>query len=407
MREQLALGWLRADGVVAGSRLGRLRSDVQAPGPGGAPSFDVHRAPRRANVIPIVVAPPGTTCPRRRRRAGSRARPRCSEARRGLASSIRTPVGGRHRRPGRAVECRASAPRAVSSSRSGRWIRRSASRPTAVQRRAGSAVDGDTAPAVLGRRLQRTSSTRHCTGCPRSRDGSSMRSKSRGTIGVGEHRARLVAQLAAGVARRECVSASSRPRPRSRARRPARAVECRVSRARSASSSVKVASWTSRSAPWRRRASCRTARCRRESTSLRPRRGSPMHLLGPHAVDRLAALEAPKSGPGVTPSSRCLLGVEAARAARPRQRVAERRHAVVDREGRDPVAVALELLVGLQLDQASSNGVAAPTSGAQRRRTARLQAARPVDGERPLALAQPEGLEHARQAEHSGRRGSG
>lgn len=78
--------------------------------------------------------------------------------------------------------------------------------------------------------------------------------------------------------------------------------------------------------------------------------------------------------------------------------VADRRDAVVEREGAQLVAVAAQAVAGLQLDELHRVGEA-PVDRAQRRHRP-LQAGRAVDRQRQVAAAQGERLEQARQAEN-------
>ncbi len=80
------------------------------------------------------------------------------------------------------------------------------------------------------------------------------------------------------------------------------------------------------------------------------------------------------------------------------ERVAEPAAAVVDLERRNPVAVALELVVRLELDEADREGE--PADHRPQLLEQAPQPARPVHGELALALAQGERLEHPGQAEH-------
>jgi hypothetical protein len=80
------------------------------------------------------------------------------------------------------------------------------------------------------------------------------------------------------------------------------------------------------------------------------------------------------------------------------ERVAERPRPVVHRKGRDPVAVALELAVRVELHQLDRE-----RRFADHRRQSGEQGAQsggPVDAERPFTPAQAEGLEHAGEPQH-------
>ena len=134
-----------------------------------------------------------------------------------------------------------------------------------------------------------------------------------------------------------------------------------------------------------------------------PRRAD--DLLGPHAGDLLPALQAPEVRPLRHAERARRGGVEAARPVVLDERVAVRRHAVLDREGGDEIAVEADLLVRLELDELE-RVARAPDHGAHRLEQ-RLQPGRPVERQRPLARAQVEGLEHPDAARASGRGGSG
>src|SRR3954468_6978327 len=78
----------------------------------------------------------------------------------------------------------------------------------------------------------------------------------------------------------------------------------------------------------------------------------PDHLVGSHAVDRLAALEAPEVGAELDADLHRELVVEAPRPVLLDDRVAEGLRAVADVEGADLVAVVLDRLPRLELDDA-------------------------------------------------------
>ena len=203
-----------------------------------------------------------------------------------------------------------------------------------------------------------------------------------------EHRPRLVAQLAAGVARRDVREREQRHLGLRGQLGGARAVEWPVSSARSASSSRKVASCTSRSAPWATARVISHGAVSPASTTLRPRRRSPSTWLGlappPHGSPRWRR---PKSGPGATPSSWArLVLVEA-----PGPLVLDQRVAVARARGGRP----RRRRSGSR--RARARRSARARAGAARRRCGRrragareqpLEARRPVDRERPLAAAQ-------------------
>ena len=98
------------------------------------------------------------------------------------------------------------------------------------------------------------------------------------------------------------MSASS-PTPASAASSAAwRAVEWPVSSARSRSSEVKVASWTSTSAPSAATRTMSHGDVSPENTNLRPRRVWPTTCSGATPLTVSPRCSRPKSGPGVTPS---------------------------------------------------------------------------------------------------------
>ena len=113
--------------------------------------------------------------------------------------------------------------------------------------------------------------------------------------------------------------------PRARSARPAAAVEWPVSRARSRSSSPNVASWISRSAPCAAIASVSHGAVSPETTTLRPSRGGADHLLGAHAGDGLAALQAAEVGPGRDAERAPRARRRSVRGARPRRARSRRR----------------------------------------------------------------------------------
>ena len=122
-------------------------------------------------------------------------------------------------------------------------------------------------------------------------------------------------------------------------------------------------------------------------------------LVGVDAVDGLALLEAAEVRPRLDAELASALGVERPRARVLDQRVAERADAVVGLVCGDPVAVALDLLVAGSSSYSSTGNPTRPMIG-RSAPNRRAQARRAVDAQRPLALAQPERLEHAGQAEH-------
>ena len=205
--------------------------------------------------------------------------------------------------------------------------------------------------------------------------------------------------------RRGSARASAPPRRGRQLGRLAGGGVARSRRARSRSSSAKVASWTSRSASWAATSVISHGAVSPESTTLRPGRGLAHHLLGADAVRR-----SPRAGGG---RSRAPADAELARPARRRSargavldhRVAVRAHAVRRPRRRPPVAVAahapssrLELARGRARRRLRRPGAAPhqPASGRAGRRP--RAAARGRAGRRSSA---------ARAARASGRRGSG
>ena len=164
----------------------------------------------------------------------------------------------------------------------------------------------------------------------------------------------------------------ARERGRLRARSSARS-RC----ARSCSSSAKVASCTSRSA------SCAAtverlarARCRPETTILRPAAPRPDHLLGRDAADRLPALQAAEVGPGRRRRAARPARRRSARAARPR-RARSRRPAPGARPGTAATRSrrGRTLLAGLELDERRAR-----SAGGRRRAAASRMIARSPGG---------------------------
>ena len=134
-----------------------------------------------------------------------------------------------------------------------------------------------------------------------------------------------------------------------------------------------------------------------EITTLRPGPRLAHHLLGRDAVDRLAALHAAELRPGRQPELGRRDRVEHTGTAVLEHDVAERGPAMAHRHRRDPVAVTLEHVPRLELDNRELE--ADPAGDPQRERQQLAQTGRPVDRQRPLAAAQVEGLQQARQPE--------
>jgi hypothetical protein len=120
-------------------------------------------------------------------------------------------------------------------------------------------------------------------------------------------------------------------------------------------------------------------------------------LLGRHAGDRLPPLQAPEVGARRHAQPLRQLGVEATRPRVLEQRVAERGAAMAHGERDDLQVVAAHRLVGLEV--ADRQAVARAAVDRPQALEQRGRAGRPVDGERLLAVAQLEGLQHARQPE--------
>ena len=130
---------------------------------------------------------------------------------------------------------------------------------------------------------------------------------------------------------------------------------------------------------------------------MRPGPLGPDDLLGAHAVDDLAALQAAEVGAERDAEARGQLGVEAPGPGLLDDRVAERAAAVADVEGRHLVAVVGDAVAGLEVDDLE-RVAQAPVDDAHRAHE-RDGAGRAVDGQRRLAVAQLEGLEHPGQPE--------
>ena len=161
---------------------------------------------------------------------------------------------------------------------------------------------------------------------------------------------------------------------------------------------MNVASCTSTSASW---ANTSTAWHGAVSPEMHdPPAGArlPHHLLGAHAVDGLAALQAAEVRPVGHAERPRGLDVEAPRPVVLDERVAVRLDAVVDRERRDQERAEADLLVRLELGELERVAGAADDR-AQRRRSSWRSAGRAVDRQRPLARAQVERLDHPEQPE--------
>ena len=149
------------------------------------------------------------------------------------------------------------------------------------------------------------------------------------------------------------------------------------------------------------RAGTGTCVARKHEPAPRPRRAH--HLLGRHdraGVERHrpSVLQLAAQRPERHPQRRCRLHVEPAGPDVLAQRVAEACHPVVGGERLDPVAVALQRLPRLELDQRQR--IRQPADHAVERADQRPQAGWAVDRERRLAGAQRERLQHAGQAQH-------
>ena len=113
--------------------------------------------------------------------------------------------------------------------------------------------------------------------------------------------------------------------------------------------------------------------------------------------DRLASLERPAQGAVRDAQRLRRLDVEAAGARLLDEGVADRGHAVRDGERDDRVAVAVERVPRTQLDEVERVGQL-PEDAPQRAEEV-AQAGRPVDGQRHVAAAERERLQHPGQAE--------
>ena len=116
---------------------------------------------------------------------------------------------------------------------------------------------------------------------------------------------------------------------------------------------------------------------------LAARAGGPHDLLGRDSVDALPALQAPEVGTGAHAQALGQRGVEAAGTLLLEQRVAQGRDPVLDREGRHPVAVALDGVAGRQLVDLERIGDAAHHRAQQPHQLP--QPGRAVDRQRHLA----------------------
>ena len=137
-------------------------------------------------------------------------------------------------------------------------------------------------------------------------------------------------------------------------------------------------------------------------TSFRPIRARPEHVVGrDDATVRqrhaLAALERATLTAVGNAEPIGGIDVEAPRARRLDDRVAQRRHAVIDGERLDRVTVALQPLPRVELDRRDL--VRQPTEDPPQRAEQLVEPFRSVDRQRHLAAAQCERLEHARKAE--------
>ena len=111
----------------------------------------------------------------------------------------------------------------------------------------------------------------------------------------------------------------------------------------------------------------------------------------------LAALEHAALRAVRHPEGRRDVDVEAARARVLDERVADRRHTVVDGERLDPVPVPLEHGAGLELH--GRERIRQPSEDAPKRREELVEARRSVDRQRHLAAPQRERLQHPGEAE--------
>ena len=249
--------------------------------------------------------------------------------------------------------------------------------PPALEAASGCAAFNLAASAAAAR-LRRGSgraaraSQRTSVGSPRSANGISIVSKSRGTTVLGEHGAGLVAEQPGRMAGREVGERQH--------------ADLRVARERRRLGGGRVAGLAARGrAPPRRtwprgqhvgpvggepQGLARPGVAREDE--LAARTGRAQHLLGRDAADRLAPLDAAELGTrssSAEPDRR--LGVEHARSLVLVQHVAERGAAVGHRDRRDPVAVALEHVAGRELDELELE--ADPAAHPQHERHQRLQ----------------------------------
>ncbi len=220
-------------------------------------------------------------------------------------------------------------------------------------------------------------------------------SRSRGPR-CSEHRACLVAQLAAGIAAGD-VGQGEQPDlgVAGELLRPGAAVLWDVWRARSRSSWANVASWTSRSASWAATTSASHGPCRRTARSCarRARDRGPARAKRRRRSLRAAGGRSQARAPHRDSARARGRGVPGVRPRRARSR---RRHvAVAHGDGGDAIAVARDRLGRLQLGDAEPIA-RAPVDEAHLLHE-RRQPRRPVDLSGALAFAQREGLEHAGQ----------
>jgi hypothetical protein len=221
-----------------------------------------------------------------------------------------------------------------------------------------------------------------------------MASKSRGT--TVEHRPRLVADLAAAVAR-------GHMRQREQAhlgvpRQPGRVPGGRVSRLHGAIALLLgergLVDEQVRPVRGDPHGVGRCGVAGDDQLAPRPRRAH--DLIRRHPADRLAALQPPEVRPGHDAQALRLGRVEFTGALVLPQHPGQGRDAVLDADGRQRVTVAAHL--GTRLHLLDRQLVAHPAVDRTLHDLHQLaQAARPPHGERALAVAQVEGLEHARK----------
>ena len=222
-------------------------------------------------------------------------------------------------------------------------------------------------------------------------------SKSRGSSQAGEHRPSLVAQLAAAVARRDVgqreqlhlgVRRDLRCLRSGRVSGQARPIALLLPEGRLMDQQV------GRVGGDRERLAGRGVA---GDDDLAARARLADHLLGAHAGNGLAALQASEIGSGRDAQYRRELGVEASRPRVLDQHVAIGEHAVAHVDGVNLERVAADRLAGLEFDHLEREAELAVH--APHRAHQLGDAGGPVDRQRTFAIAQVEGLQQPRQPE--------